>query len=179
MLISYDYISLYTSNKQASQMLYILKKYCDKDFIIVDATSGMGGNSYFFCKYFKFVYCIDTSEESINYLEHNLKEFDNKCIINNDCLDILKIIKYDSIFFDPPWGGVNYKLKKSVNLYLNNIDIYYIINSLYSYKNLKIISLKAPYNFNIRYDTKWKLNIYNIYKSDNKSVLFKFIIFKK
>lgn len=179
MLISDEYISLYTSNKQASQMLYILKKYCDKDFTIVDANAGMGGNSFFFCKFFKFVYCIDISERSINYLTHNLREHDNKYIINDNCLDILKIVNYDVIFFDPPWGGSNYKLKNSVNLYLNDINIYSIINYLYYYKNLKIICLKVPYNFFIRYDTKWKLNIYNIYKSDNKSVLFKFIIFKK
>jgi 16S rRNA G966 N2-methylase RsmD len=179
MLILYDYISLYTSNKQASQMLYILKKYCNKNYTIVDANAGMGGNSIFFCKYFKFVYCIDISDQAINHLNHNLKEFENKYIINNDCLEILKIINFDVVFFDPPWGGPDYKLQKSINLYINNINIYDIIEHLYNYKNLKIICLKAPRNFLIKYDISWNLKIYNIYKSDNKSILFKFIIFKK
>lgn len=179
MLISDDYISLYTSNKHASKMLYVLKKYCDKNYTIVDANAGMGGNSIFFCKYFKFVYCIDISEQTINYLNHNLREYENKHIVNDNCLDILKIINYDVVFFDPPWGGSGYKFKKSVNLYINDINIYNIIEYLYNYKNLKIICLKAPCNFLIRYDINWKMKIYNIYKSDNTSILFKFIIFKK
>ena len=179
MLISDDYISLYTCNKQASQMLYILKKYCDKNYTIVDATAGMGGNTVYFCKFFKFVYCIEISDEAINYLNHNLREYDNKFIINDNCLDILKIINYNVIFFDPPWGGSHYKFKKTINLYINNTNIYDIIEYLYYYKNLKLICLKAPINFLIRYDINWNLKIYNIYKSDNVSILFKFIIFKK
>lgn len=179
MLISDEYISLYTSNKQASQMLHILKKYCKNYFTIVDANAGMGGNAIFFCKYFKFVYCIDNSDQAINYLNHNLKDFNNKFVIQENCIDILKIIQYDVIFFDPPWGGSTYKLKKTVNLYLNNINIYTIIDYLYNYKNIKLICLKAPSNFFIHHNTKWKLKIYNIYKSYSKYVLFKFLIFKK
>jgi len=179
MLISHDYIYLYTSKKQALQILYILKKYCNNNFVLVDANAGMGGNSIFFCNYFKFVYCIDISELAINYLNHNLKDYDNKYIVNDNCLDILKIISYDVIFFDPPWGGSNYKFKKTLNLYINNIDFYTIIDNLYYYKNLKIICLKAPNNFLIKKDIKWKYYIHNIYKSDNKSILFKFIIYKK
>lgn len=179
MLISDDYISLYTSNRQSSQMLYILKKYCNKNYTIVDANAGMGGNSLYFCKYFNYVYCIDRSELAINYLYHNLYDYDNKFIINENCLDILKIIKYDIIFFDPPWGGSNYKLKNSVNLYLNDQNINTIIESYYSNKYLKLICLKAPKNFFINYNTLWNVKSYNIYKSDNKSILFKFIIYKK
>ena len=108
-----------------------------------------------------------------------MREYENKHIINDNCLDILKIINYDVVFFDPPWGGPNYKFKKSVNLYINDINIYSIIDYLYNYKNVKIICLKAPSNFFIRYDINWNMKIYNIYKSYNKFILFKFIIFKK
>lgn len=179
MLISNDYLSLYTLNNQAHQMLCILKNYCNNKFTIVDANAGMGGNSIFFCKYFKFVYCIDINEIAINYLYNNLKDFNNKFIINNNCLDIIKLINYDVIFFDPPWGGSNYKFKKIINLYLNGENINNIIDSLYNYKNLKLICLKAPKNFNINYNSLWKFKIYNIYKNDNKSKLFQFIIYKK
>ncbi len=105
MLISNNYIKLYTCNTQALQIMYIIKKNINNiNFCtIVDATAGIGGNSVYFCKYCKFVYCIDISDEAISYLEHNLKDYDNKFIINYNCLDILKIIKYDIVFFDPPW----------------------------------------------------------------------------
>jgi len=48
MLISYEYISLYTSNKQASQMLYIMKKYCDRNYTVVDANAGRVEIQYIF-----------------------------------------------------------------------------------------------------------------------------------
>lgn len=179
MLISDEYISLYTSNKQAAQMLYILKKYCKKTDTIIDANAGMGGNSLYFCKYFNYVYCIDNSDKTINYLEHNLRDFKNKFIINHDCLEILKIINYNVIFFDPPWGGSEYKLKDKVDLFLNDKNINDIIDEYYNVKHLDIICLKAPSNFNININTKWKYKIYNIYKSDNINILFKFIVYKK
>lgn len=179
MIISDDYISIYTSNFQASQMISILKKYCSNKYVIVDANAGMAGNSIYFCKFFNFVYCIDNCEKAINYLYHNLREYKNKYIINENCLDILKIINYDIIFFDPPWGGSKYKFKNSLNLYLQGIDINDIIEYFYSNKNLKIICLKAPCNFNINYNTLWKIIKYPIYKSDNVSIYFNFIIYIK
>lgn len=177
MLISNNYISLYTPNKQASQIVYIIKKYCNKKCTIVDANAGMGGNSVYFCKNFDYVYCIDTSKEAIIYLEHNLKNYDNKFIINEDCLNILKLIKYDVVFFDPPWGGSCYKFKNVVNLYLNNIDINNIVESLYYYCN--VIALKVPSNFNLINSKLWNIKMYNIYKNNNISIIFKLIIFYK
>lgn len=179
MLISSDYITLYTANKQSLQILNILKKYCTPNYTIVDATAGMGGNSVYFCKYFNYVYSIDISKETINYLEHNLREFNNYYIINDNCLDILKIIKYDVIFFDPPWGGSSYKYKNCINLFINNVNINDIIYQLYLYKNVKVICLKAPKNFKLVNMSPWKTDIYNIYKTDNKNILFKFIVYYK
>lgn len=179
MLISNDYITLYTANKQALQILNILKKHCSRTYTILDANSGMGGNSVYFCKYFKFVYCVDISNDAINYLEHNLRDYNNYCIINENCLDILKIIQYDIVFFDPPWGGRLYKYKKCVNLFINNININSIIRQLYFYKNVKIICLKVPKNFNIIDITPWTSHVYNIYKADDITILFKFIIYKR
>ena len=179
MLISTDYITLYTANKQAQQILTILKKYCPKSYTILDANAGMGGNSVYFCKYFSFVYTVDISQDTITYLEHNLREFNNYSIINENCLDVLKIIRYDIIFFDPPWGGSSYKYKKNVNLFINSVNINNIIQQLYFYKNVKIVCLKAPKNFNLINLSPWIIDIYNIYKSDNKTILFKFIIYHK
>ena len=163
MLISDNYLKLYTNNKQALQIIYVIKKYTEKgskdlkDCTIVDANAGVGGNSVFFCKYCKFVYCIDTELEAITYLEHNLKEFENKTIINENCLDVLKIITYDIIFFDPPWGGPNYKFRKNVQLYLSGINVNKIIESLYFSCNM--IILKKFINFLINYNYLWKIHI--------------------
>ena len=164
-----------------------MKKYCNKEDIIVDATSGMGGDSMYFCKYFSYVYCIDVLPESIQYIEHNLNNYDNKFIINHDCNEILKIIKYDIVYLDPPWGGYKYKYNKYLTLKLNDIDICNIIEQLYFKCN--IVALKCPINFrineynkeNLKYNiiNLWKIRTYNIYKNDNTTIIFKLIIFIK
>lgn len=184
MKILYEYTTFYTQAFQAKQILNIFKKYLDINkvkYTIVDATAGIGGNSLLFCEYFNYVYCIDTYKNVIDYLENNLKEYNNKFIINENCLDILKIIQYDIVFFDPPWGGSSYKCQKYIDLYISDINIIDIINELYYNKKLQIIGLKAPINFNLDFevDLKWKVNIYDIYKNDNKYILFKFLVFTK
>lgn len=149
MLLLDEYVNIYTSSNHSRQIMYFLKKFTNSNDIITDATSGIGGNSIYFCKYYSFVFCIEKLNCCISYLDLNLKCFDNKLIINDDCLDILKIIKSDVIFFDPPWGGKNYKYINNINLYLNNIPINNIIDSLYMY--CKVIALKAPNNYKIKY----------------------------
>ena len=175
MLLLEEYYNLYTSPKQSSQILYILKKYSKRNDIIIDATAGMGGNSIGFCKYYKFVYSIDILEECMKYLEYNLNDYNNKFIINNNCLDILKIIQGDIIFFDPPWGGKSYKNKITTQLKLNNIHIHDIVESLYKY--FKIIAVKAPNNYIINTSKYWKIKYYDI-KTINK-IIFKLIIYYK
>jgi 16S rRNA G966 N2-methylase RsmD len=182
MILSNDYINIYTHAYQSKQILNIIKHYVDNTSTIVDANAGMGGNSLFFCKYFKFVYCLEINYKCIYYLEHNLFQYDNKEIYNIDCLEALKLIKYDCIFFDPPWGGNLYKYKSNLNLYINNIDILKIINSLYFVCN--VIFLKAPLNYNINYNLLWKMQEFIIYKKTNYSFskikkIFKLIVFIK
>ncbi len=92
-------------------------------------------------------------------------------------MKIEKIIKYDLIYFDPPWGGSDYKNTDNLNLYLNNINMNNIIESLYNYCN--IIILKVPNNYNINHKSLWKIHVNYIYKGDNKSISFKLIIFNK
>lgn len=178
MILSKDYLNIYTTSKQASQITYIIKKYCDsKNCDICDATAGMGGNSIYFCQYFKNVICIDVSENTVCFLEKNLHNYKNKFIINDNCIDILKIITVDVLFFDPPWGGKEYKNIQNIDLYIDNINIIDIINTYYLYA--KIISLKAPLNFNLNINTIWKYKVYKIYKNDKITLFYNLIIFYK
>ena len=106
MILPDEYIKLYSNSSQAIQISYILKKYTNSDDVILDANAGIGGNSFYFCKFYKFVYCVDISNNSIYFLEENLKNYENKFIINENVLDIKKDKNYtiitnkDSYFFD-------------------------------------------------------------------------------
>jgi len=175
MILSEYYYNLYTSPRQSYQILLILKKYTKPSDIIVDATAGMGGNTINFCKYYSFVFAIEILDNCINYINSNLNKYNNKLIINGDCLEILKIIKTDIIFFDPPWGGKEYKNSLSVILKLNGIPIHTIIDNYYKY--CKVIAMKAPNNYIIQKSKLWTIKENFIYK--NEKPIFKFIIYYK
>ena len=185
MLVLKNYINLYTHPSQSYQIITIIKKFVDKNKIIIDANSGMGGDSIFFCKYFKFIYCIEVNLNCIDYLEHNLKEFSNKEIFNINCVEALKLLNYNCIYFDPPWGGKNYKLKSSIDLFItyNNkkINILNLIDDLYFYS--EYIFIKVPINFNKIKLKKllWKHESFPIYKFFNhqSKIIFNLIVFFK
>ena len=177
MLISNNYYNLYTQSYQAKQITNIIKKYQKDNSIIADVTAGIGGNSISFCKNFNFVYCIDICLECIIILEHNLKNFNNKFIINHDLFEIIKIINTDIIFIDPPWGGSNYKYNNNLNLYINNIDINYIVDFLFFY--CKLITIKVPKNYHNYKSNLWNIKKYNIYKNNKYEICFNILVYYK
>ena len=81
----------------------------------------------------------------------------------------------DLVFFDPPWGGQDYKNKKKINLFLDGINVIDIINDIYNFT--KIVALKIPNNFDTsRFDNSfWYNKIFNIVKG--KKTVYKLIIF--
>ena len=100
MLLLKNYTNLYTHPTQSNQIIHIIKSFIsnNNNKVIIDANAGMGGDSIFFCKYFKHVYCIEINNECIDYLEHNLNNYNNKDIFNINCIDAFKILQYDVIF---------------------------------------------------------------------------------
>ena len=74
----------------------------------------------------------------------------------DDCLNLIyKFEKQDIIFFDPPWGGSDYKDKKSIRLKLSDTYIEDICRKLLDKKETactpKIIALKLPKNYDLKY----------------------------
>lgn len=128
---------------------------------IIDATASVGGNVFLFSKYFNHVTAIEIDQNRFNMLNNNIKllQDNNLCnnnieTINDDFITYLNNnnINSDIIFFDPPWGGVNYKKYNNISLYLSDINMSIIIKKLIE-KNknnkLKYIIMKVPNNINI------------------------------
>ena len=64
-------------------------------------------------------------------------------------LNVMNKIQTDIIFLDAPWGGIDYKDKKLVQLFLGSKSIGQICNELFQYfQNQILIILKIPNNFN-------------------------------
>ena len=82
---------------------------------------------------------------------------------------------YDIIYFDPPWGGPNYKEEKETALVLvdNNgklYDMFDLVGRLFTLKRAtKYIILKAPYNYDstnkFRQNRQWNVVVKEIHKT--------------
>jgi len=151
--------------------LYSISKYYDAQWItdhiidflkhkninpldtnIIDGTSGIGGNSINFSKYFSKVISVEINNIHYDVLKNNIDalNINNIIIYLGNFLNILDTIKNDSniFFFDPPWGGNCYKNFKYFNLKIGKLEINDVINILYE-KNMKYVILKAPHNLNL------------------------------
>ena len=173
-----------TDPSKAQLISDIIKKYFeDKDnLIITDATANMGGNTINFAQNFKHVNAVEIIDLHCDILKNNLTEYkleDKVSIHCGDYLDLMDTIKQDIVFFDPPWGGKDYKKINNLNLYLDEINIIDICNSLIN--QTKLIAIKVPFNFDIinmikksKFDS---VTIHKIYRNENH-ISFYLIILK-
>lgn len=176
-IIPYEYKTIFSTENQAKQINNIILKFVDSSCIITDATACIGGNSYFFARYFKFVNAVEINGSVFGTLENNMNSFTNKRLFNCSYNLLKYILKQDVVFIDPPWGGSVYKTKKKIDLYLDDFNIIDIIDSLYNYT--RIIALKVPNNYNrnrISCDF-WNNRVFSINK--NGKSIYKLIIFYK
>lgn len=104
--------------KVCLQIVNIIQQKLGKGpLTITDANGGVGGASITFARFFN-VNCVELNLDHCAIIKHNAKIYDAK--INVVCGNYLEQdLKQDVTFFDPPWGGPQYKLKKKLDLYLN------------------------------------------------------------
>ena len=172
-------LNVYTTKYQAYQINKIIKTFIPTDSVVTDATAGIGGNSLFFIKDFRRVNLIEKDPDMYKILIKNTKLENRVNISSYNCsYNYIKfMLIQDLVFFDPPWGGQDYKNKKKINLFLDGINVIDIINDIYNFT--KIVALKIPNNFDTsRFDNSfWYNKIFNIVKG--KKTVYKLIIFYK
>ena len=135
----------------SSKILDKLEKYGLGELTITDATGGMGGNTISFTKYFKKVNSVELSREHYDILKNNIEtvyQSENVQLYNEDYTKIYKNLTQDIIYFDPPWGGPDYKKYSKLKLYLGGTTIdRFIRDNLLEMDELKMIVIKVPRNF--------------------------------
>lgn len=140
-----------TDPETAQLISDIIKKFFDTTNITVtDANANMGGNSINFAQNFTKVNSVEIIKKHCDILENNLRQYNllNKVnIVCDDYLDVMMNLKQDVVFFDPPWGGKNYKKVHNLNLKLDDINIIDIINAIK--RVTQIVILRVPFNFDI------------------------------
>lgn len=143
----------------------ISNQFNNNNIIISDCTAGVGGNTFSFCKHFKFVNSIEINNERFKLLKNNVSSYDitNINLINDNFMNFIFNTYQDVIYIDPPWGGIGYKKKLNIRLDISNIPIENICSRIINKNITKLIVLKLPLNYDINYIFQTFNNI-TIYK---------------
>jgi len=151
-----------THKKYADQISELIFNIVGYNNIICDATAGIGGNTISFCKYFKTIIALEKNTSRYELLKDNIKLFNltNINIYNDSCLNFINN-NYDVFFFDPPWGGYDYKKSKQLSLNLDDIKLCDILNIVK--KNSKLCVFKLPSNYNIHEFSNYQYKLFNIH----------------
>jgi len=153
-----------TKRKDGERLLEIIKKEIKttKDKIITDLTGCVGGDTILFGLNFKKVYSIEYNDNNYRALENNIKVYnlENIKLYHGDSTKIYNW-KTDVLYLDPPWGGINYKERNIIDLYLGDIRIDIFIKEILERENRpRYIFIKLPRNYN--FSRLYKLK--NMYK---------------
>jgi len=130
----------------------LISKYMNTtDIVITDAMSCIGGDTLTFANTFKSVNAIEMDKLRFEYLKHNMNLFNVSNIeyYNDDYLNIYHKLKQDVIYIDPPWGGPEYKTKKSIKIKIGNKKLEEICDDIIQSKLCKLLVLKLPYNYDL------------------------------
>ena len=93
-------------------------------------------------------------------------QLSNVTLINGNCLDCLHG-DFDGYFFDPPWGGPNYKYNQETKIKLGEYTLENVVHKVKN-TNDKPIFIKLPFNYNL---SEFKQFNYKIDKIKNYQMI--------
>lgn len=129
---------------------YLFRPNQPNQITVTDATANVGGNTIGFLESGFNVNSVEIDKTTCDYLKNNilLYNYPISGVYCENYLDVYKKLKQDVIFFDPPWGGTDYKKNKVLDLFLGDINIVDLIKDIFNNEIAKLVVLKAPNNFN-------------------------------
>ena len=168
--IQYDKEGLYsiTNYNEADNISkLIINNFNNKENLkILDGTGGLGGNTISFSKFFKNVTSIEINKNRYKMLTNNINlyKLNNIKLINDDSTKFLMLNKdeYDIIFFDPPWGGPDYKKNKNLRLKIGENNLSDLPEKI-SLTN-KLLVFKLPFNYDFDEFSNYNYKLYKINK---------------
>lgn len=160
-LLKYDTEGLWSISlpTDAELITNIIKKNTNLINTIFDGTGGLGGNVISFSKSFSSITVCEINVERFKMLENNLNVFEikNVNLINANCLDNLDG-QYDAYFFDPPWGGPEYKFNNKTTIKLGELNLPQVVEKIRKQSNSPIF-IKLPGNYDLNEFSKYNYKI--------------------
>jgi 16S rRNA G966 N2-methylase RsmD len=175
--------TIYSKIQYDTEGLYSITQHDDADMIsemlinnftnksnltILDGTGGLGGNTISFSKYFKTVTSVEINENRYKMLINNIKLYNiqNVNIIIGDSIEYLlnNYKNYDIYFFDPPWGGPEYKKHKNIKLKISNYYLSELATIITNSIQDKLLVFKIPYNYDLNEFSNFNYKLYKLKK---------------
>ena len=164
-MIDRESISYITTPHNAITIGWIIRLNLGDDIgpqevTILDATSGVGGDTIVFGRSFGKVIGCELDEKRFNMLKNNVSIYNlqNVKVFNEDCLKLIFDLNFlDVVYMDPPWGGKTYKDENSLRLSIGDRSIESIVVDLLDSKKsksaskLREIVFKLPKNYDLKY----------------------------
>lgn len=152
--IKYDDVGLYSISPPKTANIitnYVMKYFTNNNVIITDAMSGIGGNTLSFADSLYYVNAIEYDEHRFYDMISNVSLFNkgNVLCINEDYLDVMRRLKQDIIFMDPPWGGKSYKDSEKMTIDIGSVSLSDICSIIIDEKLCSMLLLKLPLNYDI------------------------------
>ena len=166
----------------------ITKFFGTEKITITDSTSCIGGNSisFFLNEQVKKINCVEIDKLHFEILKNNINSYRNNdkvVFINNNYLSVMNSLQQDVIFYDLPWGGVDYKKNEEMMLGLYDNENHYIkITEIVNIQknNTKLQVLKLPLNFdftNFFHEITYnKIKIHKIFNKFTKKICYFLVI---
>jgi 16S rRNA G966 N2-methylase RsmD len=157
--------------------------------VLWDATANVGSDVIGAAMNKRFAFVSASELSPVNYaaLVGNVKLFgvgDRVQTILGNSLDILDnnlgALKRSPhvVYFDPPWGGKDYKKEATVELTLGGRNIFGIVKSQSFWKNfpeVKLVVIKGPYNYDKKDMQLLGASAQEINFPESRSITFVFI----
>jgi 16S rRNA G966 N2-methylase RsmD len=132
-----------------------------KQMTITDGCAGVGGvsMSLIISNMFKHVISVELDPTRNEMLQSNMKAIcrdgntTSISVEHKNYLDVMKYLKQDIVFFDPPFGGPGYKYYKNAVLFLAGMHMADIANYLLTHTDTqtKHVFIRTPENFDEEY----------------------------
>jgi hypothetical protein len=141
-----------TESSLADRTSELIRQTCGGAATITDATACVGGNTVSFAYHFRHVNSFELESQRASYLWHNCHWMCRAGTFTVFCGDFTRGsvragVEQDVVFFDPPWGGPDYKDRPldSLHLFLSGLDMAEVCASLAG--TTSFVCMKVPFNF--------------------------------
>ena len=118
---------------------------------LTDATACVGGDALHFSRSFRQVHAIERDTIHYDMLRHNLEVYHRENVDTHlgDAMKVLQKLAQDVVYFDPPWGGCNYKRCARLRLQLSGQTLVQVVTAVLQ-KHAPRVVLKLPRNADMR-----------------------------